>query len=56
MIKGFIFKHKENDYEIFTDFALTDEEQDMLASILMNHINDGCSIRGTLEECIEEIK
>lgn len=53
-IIGFIFKHNSDDLEVWTGFTLTPEEEKTLSGILENHINDGCSIRGTRHEIIKE--
>jgi hypothetical protein len=55
MIHGFIIKNSENDFEIYSDIPLTEDEQKTIYNILENHINDGFSTRGTLEECFEDM-
>lgn len=55
-IYGIIFKNgSENDYELWTEIALSKEETIKIFEILQSHVNEGSSVRGTLEEIKEEI-
>ena len=54
-IKEIIFKHNENDFELWKDFTLTEEEEIIIQNIFMNHETDGYSIRGDEEQIKEEI-
>lgn len=36
-------------------FSLTEDEENQIMEILMNHDTEGCSIRGTRKEIAEEI-
>lgn len=55
-IFGMIFRHGESDFSTWVGFDLTKEEQEIIENILAKHETDGYSVRGTLEECIEDIK
>lgn len=54
-INGILFKHGEDDYGLFADFSLTEEEQDTICQILMKHDTEGFSVRGTLKEIAKEL-
>lgn len=55
-ITGIILKHGCDDLELWTDFALSQEEENTIKEILERHQNDGTSIRGTKTDIIEEIQ
>lgn len=55
-IKGIIYEHGPNDFGVWTDFYLTEEEKEIIENILMRHDVEGCSVRGTREELAEELK
>lgn len=54
-ISGIIFEHGTNDYGFWGGFSLTEDEENQIMEILMNHDTEGCSIRGTRKEIAEEI-
>lgn len=54
-ISGIIFEHGKNDYGLWEDFYLTEEEENQIMEILMKHDTEGCSVRGTRKEIAEEI-
>ena len=56
MIYGIIFKHGENDLELWEGFSLTEEEENIISEILMRHDTEGCSVRGTREEIARELE
>lgn len=54
-ISGIIFEHGKDDYGLWEGFNLTEDEENQIMGILMNHDTEGCSIRGTRKEIAEEI-
>ena len=46
-ISGIIFEHGKDDYGLWEGFNLTEDEENQIMEILMNHDTEGCSIRGT---------
>ena len=54
-ISGIIFEHDKDDYGLWEGFYLTEDEENQIMEILMNHDTEGCSIRGTRKEISEEI-
>ena len=54
-ISGIIFDHGNNDYALWEGFSLTDEEENAIMEILMNHDTEGYSIRGTRQDIAKEI-
>lgn len=54
-ISGIIFEHGKDDYELWEGFNLTEDEENKIMEILINHNTEGCSIRGTRKEIAEEI-
>lgn len=55
-ICGIMFKEsKDDDYSFLGELCLTEEEENAIQQILMNHETEGCSVRGTWKEVIEEI-
>lgn len=54
-INGIIFEHGKDDYGLWEGFNLTEDEENQIMEILMNHDTEGCSIRGTRKEIAEEI-
>lgn len=54
-IYGIIFEHGANDYSLWEDFSLAVEEENTISEILYRHDTEGCSIRGTLEECFGDL-
>ena len=55
-ITGIVIKHGNNDFEYWTGFSLTEDEENAIWNILNKHDIEGCSVRGTMEEIIEDIK
>ena len=56
MITGIIFRHGENDLELWEGFSLTEEEENAIWNILMRHDTEGCSVRGTRKEIARELE
>ena len=54
-ISGIIFEHGKDDYGLLEGFNLTEDEENQIMEILINHDTEGCSIRGTRKEIAEEI-
>lgn len=54
-ICGIIFEHGNNDYEYWEGFNLTEDEENAIQEILMRHDTEGCSLRGTRKEIVNEI-
>ena len=55
-ISGIIFEHGKDDYGLWEGFNLTEDEENQIMEILMNHDTEGCSIRGTQKEIAEKLK
>lgn len=55
-ITGIVIKHGNNDFEYWTDFSLTEDEENTIWNILNKHDIEGCSVRGTKKDTIEDIK
>lgn len=55
IISGIIFRHGENDLELWEGFSLTEEEENIISEILMRHDTEGYSVRGTKEDIAAEI-
>lgn len=49
-------EHGNNDFSYWDGFNLTEEEENAIWEILSKHDTVGCSVRGTLEDVIEDIK
>ena len=56
IISGIIFKHGENDYELWEEFVLSKENSQKIKKILKQYETEGCSVRGTREEIAEELQ
>ena len=56
MIDKIIFRHGENDLELWEGFSLTEEEENIISEILMRHDTEGYSVRGTREEIARELE
>ena len=54
MIKAIIFQNGNDDYELCSDFNLTEEEERKIMKILSNHETEGSSIRGSKADIVEE--
>ena len=55
-IAGIMMEHGNNDFSYWDGFYLTEEEENAIWKILSKHDTEGCSVRGTLEDVIEDIK
>lgn len=55
-IGGIIFNHGRDDYGLWEGFNLTEEEEDIIQSILLKHDTEGCSLRGTRNEIADEFR
>ena len=54
-IEGITIKHGNNDFEYWMGFSLTKDEENVIWNILNKHDIEGCSVRGTRKEIIDEI-
>jgi hypothetical protein len=54
-ISGIIFHHGEDDYGLWEGFNLASEDENAIQTILAKYDTDGCSVRGTRKEIIEEM-
>lgn len=54
-IAGIVIKHGNNDFEHWTGFSFTKDEENAIWNILNKHDIEGCSVRGTRKEIIEEV-
>lgn len=53
-IYAIIFEHGENDYGIWEGFSLSEEDENIIYSILSKYDTQGCSLRGTRKEIAKE--
>jgi hypothetical protein len=53
-IAGILFQHGEDDYDLWEEFNLTEEEEGVIMAILEKHVTEGCSVRGTYNQIIVE--
>mgnify|MGYP004509049553 FL=1 len=54
-ISGIVIEHGNNDFSYWEGFSLTQDEEDAIWNILDKHDTEGCSVRGTRKEIVEEI-
>lgn len=54
-ISGIVIEHGNNDFSYWEGFSLTQDEEDTICNILNKHDTEGCSVRGTRKEIVEEI-
>lgn len=54
-ICGIIFRHGEDDYGLWEGFHLAQEDENAIQTILAKYDTEGCSVRGTRKEIIEEM-
>ena len=55
-INRIIFKHGEDDFELWEGFSLSAEEKRQITEILSRHETGGCSVRGSKTDILEEIQ
>ena len=55
-IAGIVIEHGKDDFGYWTGFSLTEDEENAIWNILNKHDIEGCSVRGTMEEIIADIK
>lgn len=53
-IVGIVIEHGKDDFGYWEGFSLTEAEENTIWNILSKHDTEGCSIRGTRKEIIEE--
>lgn len=53
-IVGIVIEHGKDDFGYWEGFSLTEAEENAIWNILSKHDIEGCSIRGTRKEIIEE--
>lgn len=55
-IVGIMFQHGNgNDFGYWNGFSLSEEDNEAIQKILMKYDTEGCSVRGTLEEVVEDM-
>ena len=54
-ISGIIFEHGKDDFGLWEGFVLSDEDEAAIWQILQKYDTEGCSVRGTRKEIVEEI-
>lgn len=54
-IAGIVFEHGNNDFGYWDGFNLTEEEENIIQEILLRHDTEGCSVRGSKEEILEDL-
>ena len=55
-INRIIFKHGEDDFDLWEGFSLSAEEKRQITEILSRHETGGCSVRGSKTDILEEIQ
>lgn len=55
-IAGIVFRHGNDDYGLWEGFSLTEEEENAIWKILVNHDTEGCSVRGTRKQIAKEME
>ena len=55
-IAGILFRHGNDDYGLWEEFSLTEEEENSIWKILVNHDTEGCSVRGTRKQIAKEME
>ena len=53
-IVGILFQHGNDDYSLSEGFNLTAEEEEIIYNILSKHDTEGCSVRGTYKDIIND--
>lgn len=53
-IVGIVIEHGKDAFGYWEGFSLTEAEENAIWNILSKHDTEGCSIRGTRKEIIEE--
>lgn len=54
-LNAIIFKHGNDDFKLWAGFSLSPEEEKQIHEILSNHETEGCSVRGSKKDIIEEM-
>lgn len=54
-IAGVVFEHGNNDFGYWDGFNLTEEEENIVQEILSRHDTEGCSVRGSKKEILEDL-
>lgn len=54
-LNAIIFKHGNDDFELWEGFSLSSEEEKQIHEILSHHETEGCSVRGSKKDIIEEM-
>ncbi len=55
-IDGILISHSADDVSFWEGFSLSEEDEEAIWSILKKYDTQGCSVRGTRKEVVEEIK
>lgn len=55
-IAGIIYKHGENDYDLWEGFVLSEEDENAIQAILSKYETEGGSVRGTRKEIAKEME
>lgn len=55
-ICGIVFEHGDNDFGFWEGFNLSEEDENAIYSILIKYDTQGCSVRGTRKQIIEEME
>ena len=54
-ISGIIFEHENDNYELWEDFYLSEEDENAIQQILMKYDTQGFSVKGTKKEIADEL-
>lgn len=54
-LAGVMFEHGKDDFGFWEGFALSDAEENIVYQILVKHDTEGCSVRGTKKEILEDM-
>jgi hypothetical protein len=53
-IAGILFQHGDDDYSLSEGFNLTEAEEEIIWEILSRHDAEGCSVRGSYNDIIND--
>ena len=54
-IVGIVFEHSDKTVSCWDGFNLTDDDQETIGVVLLKHETEGYSVRGTLNDVLNEL-
>lgn len=54
-ISAIVFEHGKDDFELWSEFSLSKEDEDKIMSILNKYDTDGFSVRGNMAVNIKSV-